>query len=976
MSEPKRVSPLLDGLIMGEPINEHHGIFCCPAIKEDTDEKYIVKIISVPASPAQMDALLLSGAYPDEESALAYYKDVANEIIAEIDIQKRLSEQEGYTPYDAWQLEPKEDGKGYDIYLLRTYNRTLETHFKRHVFTHLDALNLGLDLCAAMSVSRRSGYLYVGLKPGNIFVTDQLQYKVGGLGFVKLDSLKYMSLPEKSRSIYTPAEINDAYAALNTTIDTYAIGLILYQAYNNGELPFNDDISPGDKLPAPLYADYEMTEIILKACDPDPAERWQEPVQMGQAIVEYMQRNGALDTPIVPAPAAAELDTEEDNSDQAEGDAVSIDEPACENTGTETEESPSGENAVTEKNEEDSLVDDKLVAVPSLSDITIEDLDLTDEEAVYEELTGEVTEILNQADELATLSVPEPVSVPDYIELPELEPIEIETESNEEAEVQDDSVENAETSAEEDGESMEDEDEDDESSDEEVKKRHWFRNTIIALIVASLLAVGYFLYKQFFVIVVDSVTLDGTKDALVVNIKTEDNASVLQVICVDTYGNQIPASVIDGKATFKELPPNTAYNIKVVANGYRKVTGVGALTYSTPVQTNIVHFDAITGATDGSVILNFTIDGPDSDEWSVYYSTNGEEERSAEVLAHRATISDLTIGKEYNFRLVPKDELYITGQSEILYTARKVIKAENMAIVSCLNNELVVQWATPAGEKVNAWQVSCSGGSYNQTATVTENTVTFKNLDHTSNFVVEVKAENMSEGVKKDIPANSVTVTDMKADIGKSNTLKVTWNTSQPIPSEGWKLHYAVVGVEQKKTIECDKNEAVISSVIPNVAYRIWLTDSKDVPLLSPYFEVKTGEPTDYSQKVGSNVLKREDLKFNMCKTASLEKWDGKKISDIKLESTFAVGESGSFVIELKKNYLTFTGDSVEILFIVRNTDSTPVLLSTTTTTLATMWKNDYCKLQMPPLPTTAGTYTIDVYFNGGLAATQQFKIA
>ena len=103
LSEPKLISPLLDGLIMGDPINEHHGIRCCPAIKEETDEKYIVKIISVPASSAQMDALLLTGAYPDEAAALAYYKDVADEIIAEIDILKRLSEQEGYLPYDAWQ---------------------------------------------------------------------------------------------------------------------------------------------------------------------------------------------------------------------------------------------------------------------------------------------------------------------------------------------------------------------------------------------------------------------------------------------------------------------------------------------------------------------------------------------------------------------------------------------------------------------------------------------------------------------------------------------------------------------------------------------------------------------------------------------------------------------------------------------------------------------------------------------------------
>ena len=965
MSELKRVSPLLDGMIMGEPINEHHGIYCCPAIKEDTDEKYIVKIISVPASSAQMDALLLSGAYPDEESALAYYKDVSDEIIAEIDIQKHLSEQEGFTPYDAWQLEPKEDGKGYDIYLLRAYNRTLETHFKRHTFTHLDAQNLGLDLCAAMSVCRRSGYLYVGLKPGNIFVTDELQYKVGGLGFIKLDSLKYMSLPEKSRSIYTPAEISDAYAALNTTIDIYAIGLILYQAYNNGELPFNADIAPGDKLPAPLYADYEMSEIILKACDPDPAERWQEPAQLGQAIVEYMQRNGALDTPIVPLPAPEEDDAEEESVITAEQDSAEA----------EIAELDSAE-LIDEEADGASSDSDELADVPSLSDITVEDLDLTGDETDYEELTGEVTEILNQADELATLSVPEPVSVPEYIELPELEPIEVETEEPdaEETTASEDIEALGDT---EDPANVDDTEEIDEGapSEEKAKKRHWIRNSIIVLLIAGLLAAGYLIYRHFFVIVVDSVSLNGAKDSLVVNIETEDDESALQVFCVDTYGNQIPASVIDGKAEFKELAPNTAYNVKIVANGYRQVTGVGALTYSTPVQTKIVHFDAITGTTDGSVILNFTIDGPDSENWTVNYSAEGESERTAEIVAHRATINDLTIGKEYKFRLTTKEDLYITGETEILHTARKVIKPEKVSIVSCLNNELVVKWAAPSGEKVSNWQVSCAGGTYNQTTTVTDTTVTFKGLDHTSNFVVEVKAEGMSEGVKKDIPANSITVTEMKADNSKSGTLKFTWNTSQDIPKDGWKLHYAIVGIEQEKSVTCEKNEATLTSLLPNVTYRIWLTDAKDVPLLGSDLEAKTASGSDYSQKVGKYELTRTDLEFHMCKTSTLQKWNGKKISDVKFESTFAAGESGSFVIELKKDYITLNDNSVEITFLIRDAESTPVLLSTTTNTLAKMWKNDYCKLQMPPMPTTAGTYTIDVYFNGGLAATQQFKI-
>ena len=61
MSESTHVSPLLDGFALGNPIREHHGIRCHPAIKENTDKKYIVKIISIPASQVQMDALLLAG---------------------------------------------------------------------------------------------------------------------------------------------------------------------------------------------------------------------------------------------------------------------------------------------------------------------------------------------------------------------------------------------------------------------------------------------------------------------------------------------------------------------------------------------------------------------------------------------------------------------------------------------------------------------------------------------------------------------------------------------------------------------------------------------------------------------------------------------------------------------------------------------------------------------------------------------------
>ena len=71
MSEFKLISPLLDGFIMGDPISDHHGVRCCPAMHTETEHKYIVKIISIPATQTQVDALLLTGAYSNKEDVLA-----------------------------------------------------------------------------------------------------------------------------------------------------------------------------------------------------------------------------------------------------------------------------------------------------------------------------------------------------------------------------------------------------------------------------------------------------------------------------------------------------------------------------------------------------------------------------------------------------------------------------------------------------------------------------------------------------------------------------------------------------------------------------------------------------------------------------------------------------------------------------------------------------------------------------------------
>lgn len=479
MANPKLISPLLDGFIMGEPFSNHHGVQSCPALREETEERYIVKVVSIPATQNQLDALLLSGAFTDEESAQKYFRELSEDVCKEASILSQLSKLEGFLPYQASQTIKNENGVGYQVYLLSPYRQSLEKQMRTEALTHLAAVNLGLDMCAALSVCRKAGYLYADLKPENIYLSDMRGFCIGDLGFISLSSLKYASLPEKYRSQYTPPEISDAYAAINTSLDTYALGLVLYQIFNNGILPADNN-----PMPVPMYADYEMAAIIMKACAPKPEDRWESPEQMGQALVDYMQRNEVNDVSIIPAPVIEEapaedvpeefLSEEENDQELAELLAMIPDEepPISEEIPDDTPDDTPDEDASGEENSQDAPEENCGEAAPvSDADTDLDSQEETNEDELYENtvvpdsadeetdedsdevieehadntepaaeddsqqspyartelteegVTTEVAEMLAQADELLQMELPEPVVAPDAIEIPIPPPI-------------------------------------------------------------------------------------------------------------------------------------------------------------------------------------------------------------------------------------------------------------------------------------------------------------------------------------------------------------------------------------------------------------------------------------------------------------------------------------------------------------------------------------------------------------------------
>ena len=179
-----------------------------------------------------------------------------------------------------------------------------------NTLTHLRAVNLGLDLCDALSACRQAGYIFENVKPENVFLMPSGRFMLGDLGLCSTQDLEYSSVPESYIGAFSAPELSDITASPNLTIDLYSLGMVLYRVYNGNHGPFEDEATgeqmadklrlTGKPLPAPMFADYELSAIILKACAPKPADRFQTPEELKQALTLYMQRNEVSDQPIAP----------------------------------------------------------------------------------------------------------------------------------------------------------------------------------------------------------------------------------------------------------------------------------------------------------------------------------------------------------------------------------------------------------------------------------------------------------------------------------------------------------------------------------------------------------------------------------------------------------------------------------------------------------------------------------------------------
>ena len=232
LPELKMISPLLTNMEVVKCISVRGGTSVYIVKSTKSNQSYYLKHICIPESQKQVDALMFTGAAATVEDAQNYYKQVAADYQAELETLEKLSASPNIGCYRSYQIEPKEDGVGFEIYLLAEYRQTLAEVLAGTPMTQSGAVNLGVDLCSALCSLREAGLIHRNVKPSNVYLSSSGHYLLGDLGIAKIDELKYCSMPETMLSSFSAPELFSLLGTIEPTTDIYSVGMILYRIYN------------------------------------------------------------------------------------------------------------------------------------------------------------------------------------------------------------------------------------------------------------------------------------------------------------------------------------------------------------------------------------------------------------------------------------------------------------------------------------------------------------------------------------------------------------------------------------------------------------------------------------------------------------------------------------------------------------------------------------------------------------------------
>lgn len=258
-------------------------------------ESAAMKVMNLPKKNSEIDRLYRSG-YTKENIAKNYKQSCMN-ITEEYSLMRKLDGSANVVNCKDIYYVPHEDDIGWDIFIRMELLTPLEDVLTDNI-PEETVLRLGIDICKALELCRKHNIVHRDIKPQNIFISPNGDYKLGDFGIAR-----EMEATEKGTAIgtfnYMAPEVffGQPYGS---RADIYSLGIVLYWMLNNRVVPFAEKSATGvgmqntesarkrrmagEAFPPPARGNAALQRIVLKACAFNPQDRYESATQMREEL--------------------------------------------------------------------------------------------------------------------------------------------------------------------------------------------------------------------------------------------------------------------------------------------------------------------------------------------------------------------------------------------------------------------------------------------------------------------------------------------------------------------------------------------------------------------------------------------------------------------------------------------------------------------------------------------------------------------
>lgn len=261
-----------------------------------------IKKITIPKSQTEVQSLLGEGM--TEASVRTYFSDIVNKCMDEIALLGKLKGHPHIVSVEEFKLVPHEKGIGWDIYIRMELLKSLNEYLAGRALTEKEVLRIGTDICSALEYCEEYHIIHRDIKPDNIFVTPAGSFKLGDFGIARTLENTGTNLSVKGTYYYMAPEVYRG-RPYGSNIDTYSLGIMLYRLLNRNKYPFMDirqEVSTvtdredafqkrmaGTPLPKPCAASQSTCQVILRACQYEPQNRYDSAKSMKRDLTRILE---------------------------------------------------------------------------------------------------------------------------------------------------------------------------------------------------------------------------------------------------------------------------------------------------------------------------------------------------------------------------------------------------------------------------------------------------------------------------------------------------------------------------------------------------------------------------------------------------------------------------------------------------------------------------------------------------------------